>query len=60
MIAFDRLRVADGKIVEHWDNLHPGNCAKPGHTRSTARPRSRDIDKTEANKAWLQISSIRR
>lgn len=54
MIAFDVFRVADGKIVEHWDNLIPEAAPNPsGHTQIDGATEITDVDKTEANKALV-------
>lgn len=54
MIAFDVFRVADGKIVEHWDNLIPEAAPNPsGHTQIDGATEISDVDKTEANKALV-------
>ncbi|MEM6387870.1 MAG: nuclear transport factor 2 family protein [Pseudomonadota bacterium] len=54
LIGFDVFRVADGMIVEHWDNLTPvtgfnpsGRSQIDGHTEVT------DFDKTEDNRALV-------
>jgi predicted SnoaL-like aldol condensation-catalyzing enzyme len=55
LVAFDVFRVADGKVVEHWDNLQPlvnktasGNSMTDGETEVT------DHDRTAANKALIK------
>ncbi len=53
-IGFDVFRVADGKIVEHWDNLVPEAAPNPsGHTQIDGATEITDVDKTEANKALV-------
>lgn len=50
-IGFDVFRFADGKIVEHWDNLQ--ETAKPnpsGHTMIDGATTLKDLDKTAVNK----------
>jgi predicted SnoaL-like aldol condensation-catalyzing enzyme len=55
LVAFDVFRVADFKVVEHWDNLQPlvsntasGNSMTDGETEIT------DHDRTAANKALIE------
>jgi len=51
-IGFDILRFENGLIVEHWDNLLEVSPPNPsGHTQIDGPTKSRDLDKTEANKA---------
>lgn len=52
--GFDLFRFADGKIVEHWDNLDV--IAKPnpsGRTQFDGSTELTDLDKTEENKALV-------
>ena len=57
LVAFDVLRVEDGQLVEHWDNLQPwidpadtesGRSMVDGPTEVT------DLDKTEANREMFK------
>lgn len=51
-IGFDVFRVADGMIVEHWDNLTQETPPNPsGRTQIDGETEISDLDKTEANKA---------
>lgn len=54
--AFDIFRFdAEGKIVEHWDNL--ATLAEPnpsGHTQTDGTMAVTDLDKTEANRKLVQ------
>lgn len=54
VVAFDVFRVADGKIVEHWDNLAPVAPLNPsGRSQVDGPTQVTDLDKTEANKALI-------
>ena len=54
-IAFDVYRVADGKIVEHWDNLIEEQPLNPsGHSQIDGATEITDLDMTEANKAKVE------
>lgn len=50
-IAFDIWRVADGKLVEHWDCLAPMARPNPsGHTQTDGPTEPSDHHATEANR----------
>ena len=52
LVGFDVFRVADGKIVEHWDNLQPPAAPNAsGRTMTDGPTEVTDRDRTEANKA---------
>ena len=52
LVGFDVFRVADGKIVEHWDNLQPPAAPNAsGRTMTDGPTEVTDLDRTEANKA---------
>jgi predicted SnoaL-like aldol condensation-catalyzing enzyme len=54
-IGFDIFRFEDGKIVEHWDNLQETVTETAnGHTMIDGATESKDLDKTEANKALVE------
>ncbi|MDO4880432.1 MAG: nuclear transport factor 2 family protein [Capnocytophaga sp.] len=55
-IGFDVFRFADGKIVEHWDNLQekPSSPNPSGRTMTDGTTTVTDLDKTEANKALVR------
>ncbi len=54
LVAFDVFRVADGKIVEHWDNLGPVAEPNPSNHSQTDGPVDvTDLDQTAANKALV-------
>ncbi len=54
LVAFDIFRVADGKIVEHWDNLQPVAPPNPSGRSQTDGPTAvADLDRTAANKAFV-------
>lgn len=51
MVAFDILRIEDGKVAEHWDNLAVTTPPNPsGHTQVDGATEITDIDKTAENK----------
>jgi predicted SnoaL-like aldol condensation-catalyzing enzyme len=54
-IGFDIFRFEDGLIVEHWDNLQetPSAPNPSGHTMIDGPTQTRDLDKTESNKALI-------
>ncbi len=53
-IGFDVFRVADGKLVEHWDNLIPEAAPNPsGRTQIDGATEITDLDKTDENKALV-------
>jgi predicted SnoaL-like aldol condensation-catalyzing enzyme len=55
-IGFDIFRFADGKIVEHWDNLQetPAAPNPSGHTMIDGPTEPTDLAKTEENKALVR------
>ena len=55
-VAFDVFRFdADGKIVEHWDNLAAKADPNPsGHTQIDNVAPVKDLDKTEANRELVK------
>ena len=55
-VAFDIFRFdADGRIVEHWDNLAALAAPNPsGHTQIDNVAPVKDLDKTEANRALVK------
>ena len=55
-VAFDIFRFdADGKIVEHWDNLAAKAEPNPsGHTQIDNVASVKDLDKTEANRELVK------
>ncbi|MBB6731476.1 nuclear transport factor 2 family protein [Cohnella zeiphila] len=54
-VGFDIFRFEQGLIVEHWDNLQELVERTPSHHTMTDGPDTiRDLDKTEANKAYVQ------
>ena len=60
-VGFDIFKFEDGKIVEHWDNLSAITPANPSnHTQTDGATTSKDLDKTEANKAVVKsfISTV--
>lgn len=51
LAAFDVFRVADGKVVEHWDNLQPVPAETVSGRGMTDGPvEITDLEKTEQNK----------
>lgn len=57
LVAFDILRVKDGQLVEHWDNLQawvaPSDTAS-GRSMVDVPTEVTDLDKTEANPAMFK------
>lgn len=54
LVAFDVFRVADGKVVEHWDNLQPLAGPNPsGRTMTDGATEIVDREKTAENKALV-------
>jgi predicted SnoaL-like aldol condensation-catalyzing enzyme len=55
LVAFDILRVEDGKLVEHWDNLQPwADETASGRTMVDGPTKVTDLDKTEANREMFK------
>ena len=55
-IGFDIFRFAEGRIVEHWDNLQE-TASQPspsGHRTIDGLTTATELDRTEANKALMQ------
>ncbi|WP_406856494.1 nuclear transport factor 2 family protein [Alsobacter sp. KACC 23698] len=51
LVAFDIFRVADSRIVEHWDGLGPQTPPNPsGRTQTDGPTTVTDLDKTAANR----------
>ncbi len=51
IVTFDVFRVADGKVVEHWDNIAQQAPPNPsGRTQTDGPTKIVDLDKTAANK----------
>ncbi|WP_417839992.1 nuclear transport factor 2 family protein [Tritonibacter scottomollicae] len=54
LVAFDVFRVADGKVIEHWDNLTPVAAPNPsGHTQTDGPTEVTDRSATADNKALV-------
>ena len=55
-IGFDIFRFENGRIVEHWDNLveTPATANPSGHTMVDGTKDVKDLDKTTANKAFVE------
>jgi predicted SnoaL-like aldol condensation-catalyzing enzyme len=55
-IGFDIFRFADGKIVEHWDNLQekPASPNPSGHTMTDGPVEVKDLDQTGRNKQLVR------
>lgn len=55
-IGFDVFRFANGRIVEHWDNLQDQAAAPSpsGHTMIDGPTVATDLDRTVANKALMR------
>ncbi len=55
-VGFDIFRFAEGKIVEHWDNLQKTSPVNPsGHTMTDGPTESKNIEMTEYNKMLIRI-----
>lgn len=53
-VAFDVFRVADAKVVEHWDNLQPLAGPNPsGRSMVDGAVEITDLDRTAENKALV-------
>ena len=54
LVGFDVWRVADGKLVEHWDALTPVvTQTASGRSQTDGPTEVGDLDKTAANKALV-------
>jgi len=54
LVGFDVWRVADGKIVEHWDSLAPVvEHTASGRTQTDGPTEIVDLDRTAANRALV-------
>lgn len=54
-VSFDLFRVADGKIVEHWDVIQEEGPKSPsGHSMTDGPTEVEDQDKTDANRALVR------
>src|SRR5512135_798698 len=54
-IGFDIFRFEDERIVEHWDNLQETAGPNPsGHTMTDGPRAAVELDRTEANKAFVR------
>lgn len=54
LVAFDVFRVADGQVVEHWDNLAPVAVANPsGRSQVDGETEIVDLEATADNKALV-------
>lgn len=54
-VGFDIFRFEDGLIVEHWDNLQEiATETASGRTQLDGPTEATDLDKTDANKAFIQ------
>lgn len=55
LVGFDVWRVADGRIVEHWDSLTPVvDPTVSGRTQTDGPTEVTETDKTAANKALVE------
>lgn len=55
LVGFDVWRVADGRIVEHWDSLAPVvEQTESGRSQTDGPTAASDLDATAANKALIQ------
>ncbi len=55
LVGFDVFRVADGKVVEHWDNLQPPpQTTASGRSMTDGPTEVSDLDRTAANKAVVE------
>lgn len=55
LVGFDVFRVADGKVVEHWDNLQaPPAKTASGRSMTDGPTTPGDRDRTAANKALVE------
>jgi len=54
LVAFDIFRVADGKLVEHWDALQSkASTTVSGRSQTDGPEKVSDLDATEANRAMV-------
>ncbi|KQT66048.1 hypothetical protein ASG54_17305 [Aureimonas sp. Leaf460] len=54
-VGFDIFRFANGRIVEHWDNLQETAGPNPsGHTMTDGPTKAVDLGETAANKALVK------
>lgn len=55
LVAFDLYRVADGRLVEHWDGLTPQTPVNPsGHTQTDGPTEARDLSRTDPNRSLVE------
>lgn len=55
LVAFDVFRVADGQVVEHWDNLQvPPAATVSGRSMTDGPTEVVDLEQTAANKALVE------
>ncbi len=55
VVTFDIFRVADGKVVEHWDAINPlAEKTASGRTQVDGSTQVTDLDKTQANKTLVK------
>jgi predicted SnoaL-like aldol condensation-catalyzing enzyme len=55
LIAFDILRIENGKAAEHWDNLQvPPTQTASGRSMTDGSVEIVDFEKTEENKAFVE------
>ena len=55
LVAFDILRVDNGQLVEHWDNLQPwADKTASGRSMVDGPTKVTDLDKTEANREMFK------
>lgn len=55
MVAFDLFRVADDRLVEHWDVMTPVVTeTASGHSQTDGPTEATDLDRTEANRELVE------